>query len=61
MRNANRHAETHCRLLGAFSLRIIVHPYSAPPARKNRIAANISGGTSCTPTRIAKYVDPQTK
>ena len=35
--------------------------YMTSPAVKKRMAASRNGGTSWTPTRMAKKVDPQTK
>ena len=54
-------AATHSRGVGAGVPLSRSHAYMTSPAVKKRTAASRNGGTSWTPTRIARKVDPHTK
>jgi hypothetical protein len=56
-----RVAARHSRQLSEGVPRIRIHIQTASPAMVNRMPAIKNGGISSTPTRIARYVDPQTK
>ena len=49
------------RALGEGVPRARSHAYRTIPATEKRMAASKSGGTSRTPMRIARNVEPQTK
>src|SRR2546425_1233600 len=54
-------APAHSRKLRDGELLRRIQTYRIKPAAKNLIAASRNGGTSRTPTRIARKGDPQTK
>src|SRR5271154_4049887 len=61
MQTAGTKIASHSRIVGDAVPFSRIHAKSTKPAIKNRMLANRSGGTSRTPTRIARKVDPQTK